>query len=227
MSHVENNQQQASEEINKKHVIITVVVWGVIALFAWFLFLPKTLELKSFSPLPSPKNLSIDPEGLTFTRDFDSGSWSMIFFGFAQCPDVCPIEMSKLAQVVKAFEAEKSASVPLMIFVSVDPERDDLQTVKHYVEYFNKDALGITASNEGLGEMAKFFGAPYSRSVKIGDQEYLVEAGADMPKGAGNEYTVNHSSRIYVLNPNGQYVGSFPPPHDVDTLIADMKELMR
>jgi protein SCO1/2 len=225
-----NDQGSPSEEeaLNKKHLIATLVIWLGIAVFAWFLFAPKALHLQALSLLPEPQLAEIDLEALQLTRAFDpERRFVLVFFGFTYCPDVCPTEMNKLAQAVKKIKEKLPDQLPpLVFFVSVDPERDKVDSLKQYVEHFDPEFIGVTGKNALLADVAKFFGAPYSRSVTIDGEEYLVEAGADMPEKAGMDYTVNHSSRIYVIDSMGRYVGSFPPPHDVDVIVADMVELM-
>jgi len=152
--------------------------------------------------------------------------WGLVFFGYTYCPDICPLEMQKLGQMVKKLE-EAKVEIPKVFFVSVDPERDSIDQMKQYATYFHPSFVGVTGENPELAKLAKSFAASYSRMAEIDGQKYLVKAGASMPEGSGENYSVNHTSRIFILNPQGQYVGSFAPPYSVDILYADMKQLIQ
>jgi len=205
-------------------VLTLVIVAGVVR----EVFFPEKLVLQNLQLLPAPKPLvSVELKkanevvNLQQARD----SWFMIFMGYTYCPDVCPVELQKLGQMLNEFsEAEKIS--PVVVFVSVDPERDTVEKVKEYAAYFHPAIQGLTGDNVQLRALASFFGVTYNRSVIIGEKEYLVEAGADMPKESGEHYLVNHSSRIFIINPDGEYAGSFSPPYDAETLYADMQKLM-
>lgn len=183
-------------------------------------------SLQSVQLLPSPKALEpieLQVNGMPVRLDTFKGTWALVFLGFLSCPDVCPVEMQKLGQMLKRFDASGLQKTPAVAFVSVDPERDAPEDIQQYVAYFDKRIIGVTGRNIELAKLARFLGAAYSRSATINGREYLIEAGADMPAGSGENYTVNHSSRIFVIDPQGRYVGSFAPPYDVDQLFNSMK----
>lgn len=191
-------------------------------------FFPEKLILQNAQLLPVPKSLvSIDLKmaGEVVNLQHARNNWFMIFMGYTSCPDVCPVELQKLGHMLNKFSETKKAS-PVVVFISVDPERDSAEKVKEYATYFHPAILGLTGDNLSLRAAASFFDVTYSRSVTIGKKEYLVEAGADMPKDSGEHYLVNHSSRIFIINPAGEYAGSFSPPYDAETLYADMRKLM-
>jgi protein SCO1/2 len=193
------------------------------------LFFPEKLELGNAQLLPSPKSLvSIElksADGIVNLQQARN-AWVMLFMGYTYCPDVCPLELQKLGQMLVKFQEAKGVP-PVVAFISVDPERDSAEKTKEYATYFHPAIQGLTGDNLNLRSLANFFGVTYSRSVKIGEKEYLVEAGADMPADSGEHYLVNHSSRIFIINPKGEYIGSFSPPYDTEGLYNDMRALMR
>lgn len=149
--------------------------------------------------------------------------WSLVFFGFTSCPDFCPMELQKLAKVLVLNENRHPLQV---VFVSVDPERDTANKLAEYVGFFNPEILGVRGSNGELAKFAQFFGAAYDRTVIIDGKLLTVPAGINMPNNAGDQYLVNHSMRVFLINPAAEYIGTFAPPYEAERLLADMQQLM-
>lgn len=149
--------------------------------------------------------------------------WSLVFFGFTSCPDFCPLELQKLAKVLALNENRHPLQV---VFVSVDPERDATGKLAEYVGFFSPEILGVRGSNGELAKFAQFFGAAYDRSVIIDGKLLTVPAGINMPTNAGDQYLVNHSMRVFLVNPAAEYIGTFAPPYEAEKLLADMQQLM-
>jgi protein SCO1 len=157
-----------------------------------------------------------------------SGKWTLVFFGFTSCPDICPLELQKLSKVLQLV-GEKSALQ--VVFVSVDPERDTKEKMADYVSFFHTQIMGVRGSNTQLAGLAQFFGAAYDRSIILDGKLLSVPAGIDMPVTTSNDasennYQVNHSTRFFIVNPKGEFVGSFAPPHEVETIRTDIQILM-
>ena len=138
------------------------------------------------------------------------GSWSMVFFGFTNCPDVCPLTLSILDQVTSELRNNdtNSLSVPRSIFISVDPKRDQPEKLKQYVEHFNDDMIGLTGSKEQIDSLTQSFGAIYA----IADN-------------STDNYLVDHSAHIFVIAPNGKMVALFSTPHDAKIIADDFKTI--
>ena len=190
----------------------------------------KNLELKSAELLPQPKALDpqlglTDSNGNKATLAGAKGNWVLIFFGYTHCADFCPLELQQLAKMQKMFEENHAREKPAVVFISVDPERDNNMVLK-YATAFDASILGVTGHSDELAAFASAFDATYNRVATIQGKEVVVVAGADMPKNAGKDYMVNHSSRIYIINPQLQYVGSFPTPHQAELMYHDMEQLM-
>ena len=161
---------------------------------------PRTLP--SFS-LTNHLNKSFSNQDLV-------GSWSMVFFGFTNCPDVCPLTLSILDQVTSELRNNdtNSLSVPRNIFISVDPKRDQPEKLKEYVEHFNDDMIGLTGSKEQIDSLTQSFGAIYA----IADNT------------TGN-YLVDHSAHIFVIAPDGKMVALFSTPHDAKIIANDFRTI--
>lgn len=177
--------------------------------------------------LPAPKML---PEfnltnhyGEAIRSSLWRGRWSLIFFGFTSCPDICPLELQKLGKLLRVMQGNTGLQV---VFISVDPERDTPTKLRDYVGFFHPDIVALQGSNSELARTAQFFGAAYDRSVIIDSKLLRVPAGIDMPDSSGDVYQVNHSTRIFIVNPEGAYSGSFMPPFDVEQLEADLNLMM-
>jgi protein SCO1/2 len=153
-------------------------------------------ELPKFS-LTSHLNADFSNQDLT-------GSWNMIFFGFTNCPDVCPLTLSILDQV--AIELKNFKSIPRSIFISVDPKRDQPEILRQYVEHFNHDMVGLTGEKEQIDNLTQSVGAIYA----IGDD-------------TSENYLVDHSAHIFVTAPDGKLVALFSTPHDAKIIANDFK----
>lgn len=195
----------------------------------------KPIQLKAAQLLPAVASVAdfslTDHRGKLFGKKEltagSTGQWQLLFFGYTFCPDVCPLEMQKLGQVLNSLEQDEMQPLPQVIFVSVDPERDSLEQLKNYATYFHSSIIGVTGENSELAKLAKSFAASYNRMAEIDGKKYLVKAGASMPEGSGENYLVGHTSRIFIVSPEGGYVGSFAPPHQAEVLYADIKALIK
>ena len=180
------------------------------------------------TPAPLPELALHLHTGQAFERQLVQGKWNLVVFGFGSCPDFCPLTLSRLARLLREPEGKDLQ----LLFVTVDPERDSLDSLASYVNFFHPDILGVHGSNAELAKLARFFGASYERSVILEQRLLRVPAGIDMPAAAiqeqqpGNSYQVNHSSQIFILNPRGEFVGYFPAPQDEQQLRQDLQLLM-
>lgn len=151
---------------------------------------------------PNPKTMAdfelTDQENQTFTLDSLKGHWSIMFFGFTHCPDVCPTTMALLNSVVKDIPADKK---PRVIFVSVDPDRDTHEKLKDYLTYFNPEFIGLTGAEENLSVLTKQLGI-------------LVQKIPDENSADESDYIMDHSASILLFNPDANMVGIFSSPHD-------------
>jgi protein SCO1/2 len=137
--------------------------------------------------------------------------WRLVFFGFTHCPDVCPTTLG----VLKQARAELARTAPgldvAVSFVSVDPARDHGEVLARYVAFFDPAFEAITGSDEALLAFTRALGIVYART----------------PTGPGPfDYTIDHSSSILVIDPDGQVVGLIRPPHEPGAIAADLATLI-
>jgi len=144
----------------------------------------------------------IDQNGSTFTAARLKGTPTLVYFGYTHCPDVCPLTLLQLAQVVK------SGVVPglRVAFISVDPARDTPAQLAQYVHAFDPDFLGLTGTPATLQSVTHRFGVAYLR--------------VDLP---GGDYSMDHSSTIFLMDSHGRNVAVFNAPYDVKSLTQDLR----
>jgi protein SCO1/2 len=143
-----------------------------------------------------------DQDGAAFGNARLSGAPSLLFFGFTHCPDVCPTTLAVLAGV------ERRAPIPglRVLFVTVDPERDDLRLLKQYVGAFSPGMTGLRGEDAQLD--------PLMRSLSA------VRSVQKTPDGS---YTVDHSSTLYLIDGRGRLAAVFTPPFSVPALESDLR----
>jgi len=152
-----------------------------------------------------------DDEGKPFTRSDLIGRWSVLYFGYTHCPDVCPTTLAKLSATRKRLRREYSGTPPLqVVFVSVDPVRDRPERLKEYVHAFNAHFVGATGDDQALAPLVKAIGISYTRH----------EPDAD------GQYAVNHSPFVVLVNPRARLQAYFRPPHRPRTLARQLYQIM-
>ena len=149
----------------------------------------------------------IDHDGMEFTPESIRGAWTFWFFGFTHCPDICPITLGTLSATVSQLKSKHNIKDEIkIIFVSVDPERDNAAALKTYVTAFSEHAIGVTAPDEQL--------APFLKNMGI----IAIKQDSDGPL---SNYLVDHSSAIYLIAPDTGISAYFGTPHEVNTLAQD------
>lgn len=135
-------------------------------------------------------------------RDF-RGRWMMIYFGYTHCPDVCPLTLSLMSDVMQRLGRNASHITP--IFITVDPARDTPQVMKAYVASFGKNFVGLTGD---------------AKSIALVEKEYRVAAiRHPLP---GGDYAMDHSSTIYLMDPSGKFVMDYDDSTKPDDIAADI-----
>jgi len=149
----------------------------------------------------------VDHNGNPFTPNDIRGTWTFWFFGFTHCPDICPITLGTLSASVNKLKTEHNISDKInIIFVSVDPERDDTASLKSYVNAFSEHAIGVTAEQNKLTPFLKNMG--------------IVAVKQDN-NGQLKDYLVDHSSSIFLIAPDTGISAYFGSPHEVNSIVQD------
>lgn len=165
--------------------------------------------------LPAPRDIApfslTDQNGNTFDNTNLKGHWSLLFFGFTSCPDVCPVTLSALAQVEKHLAESGRKDLPdklKIYFVSVDPDRDSAAVVAKYVEAFSPNFTGVTGTHDALAAFAQQLNVAF---MKVPD--------------TNGGYTIDHTGNIVIIDPNGRYAGFMKLPHQPDRILMAYKSI--
>lgn len=145
-----------------------------------------------------------------------AGKWSLVFFGYTSCPDVCPTTLQEINFVYP--DLKQVAPNTQVLLVSVDPNRDKPEKLAQYIAYFNKEFIALTAGHDVLYPFARNLGLMYA-IVEDTDKEH---------------YLVDHSASVVLINPQGKIAAIFKPQHELgqvpaitgDNLVADFSKIV-
>ncbi len=197
-----------------KNFLVAIVL--AIALSAGVFFavrMNQPAEPATAFVFPAPNALPdfslLDQSGAPVTADTFKGHWNLVFFGFTHCPDICPATMQILAAAKKALADEGHEPLPRIVLVSVDPERDTPELMGRYVDYFGSGNLGVTGDIDELLKLTSALGIYFEKQASDDDN-----------------YVVDHSAAVLVVNPNGEFHALFSGPHLVDNYVHDLPAIM-
>ena len=139
-----------------------------------------------------------DHNGKIYNNGSQQGQWTLMYFGYTFCPDICPITLSQLNGMDKQLKQDNINLAQQMryVLVSVDPRRDTVEKLKGYVPYFNKDFIGVTGEVKNIHDLTVQLNMPYTPVLDPEDEFYLVD----------------HGANLAIINPAGEYHGFIRPP---------------
>jgi len=172
---------------------------------------PDTDAVILDEPRLIPDLFLLDHHGTIWSPERLKGQWSLVFFGFTHCPDICPETMIKMNQIYRSVEEKGRALPPSVIFVSVDPARDTPDRLADYVPYFNRHFLGLTGDESSVTRLARAMGVP----VSIPEVE------------PGDDYEVDHGASISLVGPDGHIHAFFTPPHNSESMARDFEAIIK
>lgn len=188
----------------------TMVVLAALVSAATFFWNQKNTPIGT--TLGQPKlvdDVTLSYEGKPWSFDSTLGRWTIVFFGYATCPDVCPTSMAFLRDELKRLNAADRAHIQVA-FVSVDPERD-AKSVAAYAKNFSSDFLGLTGSQEALQKIAAFFGVHYAKRTA---------------EGSKLGYTIDHNGDFFLIDPFGRWAKLYRPPFKAGELAKDLPRVL-
>jgi len=198
---------------------IGAIVFGAVWLALEFRYAPEppglplsintTTATVLSEPMTVPSFKLIDQHGQPFTEKNLQGQWTFLFFGYTYCPDICPTTLVILNQVDQQLREKKTAVHPKIIFISVDPARDTAERLGEYVSYFNPAFLGVTGLEEELQTLTRPLGIAYRRSDE-----------------SSENYLIDHSASILLINPQAQLQALISPPHDATAIAEDYQKIL-
>ena len=156
----------------------------------------------------------------TFTLEDMKDRWSIVFFGFTSCPDICPLTMAELGRFAGLWVEEDLGSLPQVIMSTVNPVIDGSEEMKEYLSKYNSDFLGLTGKPEALEKFAGNFFVGFSKSSSDnGSETEQLHAGHNPGKGG----PIDHSSHLSIVDPEGKFVAAMRPPHRSKDLVKVLK----
>jgi cytochrome oxidase Cu insertion factor (SCO1/SenC/PrrC family) len=196
-------------------LVAMAFVGGVIAAAASYAFWPQPPQERTAGalmdalmygkePVGGPFAL-VDQDGVPRTDKDFRGKLLLIYFGFTFCSDACPIELQTIAQTIDRLGPWGATVQPL--FITVDPEKDTPEQLKSYVTLFHPRLIGLTGDPREIRKVALAYKVYYAKTDPI--------------RADGTQ--VDHSGAIYVVGPDGRYIGFAPPGTPADRLIAILK----
>ncbi|MCJ1367402.1 Cu-binding protein [Acarospora aff. strigata] len=142
----------------------------------------------------------VDHEGRTFTDKDMKGKYALVYFGFTHCPDICPEELDKMAQMIDLVK-ESHGNTMRPIFITCDPARDTPAVMKTYLKEFHPDLIGLTGTWEQVKAVCKLYRVYFSTPPSV---------------KPGQDYLVDHSIYFYLMDPDGDFVEAIGRQHSAE-----------
>ena len=208
--------------MTRKTSIALAITIAIVAVIAGMLLSRAMIERMSASdtvalvsgtllepPRPLPTFELVDQTNAAFTQEDLRGQWTFMFFGFTNCPDVCPTTLRMLAQTKQSLSDLAPELQPRVVLLSVDPSRDTPEQLAKYVSFFDPAFVGLTGSQQAVDDLTRKIGVPV----------------AITPLDGGG-YTVDHSAAIFLVDPSGALRALFSPPHSPQTIADDYRRVV-
>jgi protein SCO1/2 len=203
--------------MSRNNFIAAAVVLAIAAAVAgaWFAArlaapeLPEQARVLT-TPRPVPAVPATDQAGRPFGPEQLRGRWTVVFFGFTHCPDICPATLQVLAGTRGMLADLPAEQRPAVVMISVDPGRDTPERLAEYVPFFHPEFQGVHVEPQYLPEIARVFGAAYAYSP----------AGED-------SYTVDHTASLFLVDPQARVAAVFPTPHTAAGIATDLRRIIK
>ena len=196
-------------ELVRPSALGPLILASVLFAFALIMSEPLARATKSGGTIGGPFTLSI-PDGTTVTDQTYRGKWLLVYFGYTFCPNSCPTTLLEVATALKKLGPHALQVQPL--FITVDPERDTPKVMQQYTASFDPRIVGLTGTQQQIAAVAQEYGVYYLRH----------------PSGPGaDDYVMDHSTYLYVMDPQGKFVRAFDTNESGDRIADVLRELMR
>jgi protein SCO1/2 len=208
-------------------LVLFLIVLGLAAAMAVFIqerrIRVPDLNMPGVRVFTQPVNLSPfelhDHNGKVFNRERLEGRWSLMFFGYTHCPDVCPATLALMNMVTARLPAALKNTQ--FVFVSVDPYRDTQAVLKAFIDHFNPSFIGVTGSKTAIDQLAEETGGIYDYE-DAETQELIRDPSTLDPDKA---YVVSHFAGLMVIDPQARLLAHILPPHNPDRVIEVLSRL--
>ena len=207
-------QQQAA--IRRTIALVLAFTMLVVYGFIWRMSQPVIMNTEQLRAngaivLDTPRIFSdfelVDHNGETFNIARMEDVWTMVFFGFTNCPDICPTTLATLNDTYSKMKDSEKDKLQI-VMISLDPERDTVEKLAEYVPYFNEEFIGVTGNKHLIRRLTAEINIAYNTVPLEGD-----------------DYTVDHSTQLVLINPKGHYHGFFKAPHSETMLRSTWRSI--
>ena len=198
--------------MSKRNIIfILLILFSITGLFTYFQSLPSLLEKKPslitgkilVRPMEIDNFELIDQNNEVFNKKSLEGGWTVLFFGYTNCPDVCPTTIYKLAEIKNGIKEDLPSANFNTVLVTLDPDRDSAERLDEYIGYFDETMLGVTGTYENIQS--------FTSSLSVFYQRINKEEG----------YDFNHTASIFVFDKDGSLFATMSPANTVGELESD------
>jgi len=195
--------------------MLRVLVIGLVLLVAVMLATHRTLVQPPEHatvlqrPLALPDFELVTTTDRAFTRNDFTARYSLLFFGFTNCPDICPLTMAALAGAYADLETDATAALPDVVFVSVDPNRDTANRIATYLDAFDPRFIGMTGDRARLDPLLRALGVTV-----------MTQAAAN-----GSDYSVTHNGTIYVIGPDASLIATLDDNLTAAEIATDFRRI--
>ena len=199
-------------DMSKRNVIfLLLILFSVTGIFTYFQSLPSLLEKKPslitgkilVRPMEIDNFELIDQNNEVFNKKSLEGGWTVLFFGYTNCPDVCPTTIYKLAEIKNGIKEDLPSANFNTVLVTLDPDRDSSERLDEYIGYFDETMLGVTGTYENIQS--------FTSSLSVFYQRINKEEG----------YDFNHTASIFVFDKDGSLFATMSPANTVGELESD------
>lgn len=196
--------------------LLVAIALGFTAINMWMVGTLSTVPNKSAAPEQSVAPAAIggafsltDQNGQTVTDAQFRGKIMLVFFGFTSCPDICPVGLLTMTNVLNKLGADAANVAP--IFITLDPERDTSEVIKNYLANFHPSITGLTGSPADIEKLTSDYKA------------YVAKQPAD----AQGNYAVDHSGFLYVMDKDGKYLAHFAYNASEDEMVKGLQDFLK
>jgi len=191
--------------------IVAVIALGLVALVAVFVWMSQQAQQGAQTAVKLGGAFElVDHNGRPFTQEELKGKYTLLYFGYTYCPDVCPTELQTIAEALKLLDKELVKDMRV-VMVSIDPERDTPQVLKDYMGNFGPNFIGLTGTPEQVRKMAKQWRTFYRKAEDTADGGYLMD----------------HSAIVFLLDKQGNYLRHFAYGTPPDRMAEGIREAVR
>lgn len=205
-----------TQAIRNRNIILASIAFAIISLLLGLWVRHNqgdthqtTFDIENGTIFPIPRDITpfnlVSAQQQPFTNSNLNGHWSVLFFGFTQCPQLCPSTLAILNDTYEQLEKKKNVQLPQIVFISVDPERDTPPVIKKYIASFNKNFLGATGSQDEIKKLTAALNILYMKVHKPNDADPM-------------SYQIDHSGTLLLVNPEGKLLALFSSPHTAEDL---------